>query len=69
MTWILYLALEPIVRRRWPDSIISWSRLLAGRLRDPLVGRDILIGCLAGVLLAAGLMAIHLFWDRVVDRR
>ena len=26
----LYLGLEPFVRRRWPDSLISWSRLLAG---------------------------------------
>ena len=40
----LYLGLEPFVRRRWPDSLISWSRLLAGRFRDPLVGRDLLLG-------------------------
>ncbi len=42
--WLLYIALEPYVRRRWPQTLISWSRLLSGRLRDPLVGRDILIG-------------------------
>ena len=47
--WTVYMALEPLVRRHWPDMIISWSRLLAGRYRDPLVGRDILIGGLAGV--------------------
>jgi serine/threonine-protein kinase len=41
---LLHLALEPFVRRRWPEWIISWSRLLAGDVRDPLVGRDILIG-------------------------
>ncbi|HKY33037.1 MAG TPA: serine/threonine-protein kinase [Candidatus Polarisedimenticolia bacterium] len=46
--WLLYLALEPFVRRRWPDSIVSWSRLLAGRLRDSLVGRDVLIGAAIG---------------------
>jgi len=46
----LYLALEPFVRRRWPRWIISWSRLLAGGLRDPLVGRDFLIGALSGVV-------------------
>jgi serine/threonine-protein kinase len=39
-----YLALEPYVRRLWPDRIISWSRVLRGGFRDPLVGRDILIG-------------------------
>jgi serine/threonine-protein kinase len=43
-TWVLYIALEPYVRRFWPSTLISWSRLLAGRLKDPLVGRDILIG-------------------------
>ena len=47
--WILYMALEPYVRRRWPEMIISWSRLLRGQFRDPLVGRGILVGCLWGV--------------------
>ncbi|HST19977.1 MAG TPA: serine/threonine-protein kinase [Blastocatellia bacterium] len=46
--WILYVALEPYVRRLWPRLIISWSRLLAGDFRDPMVGRDILIGSLLG---------------------
>jgi serine/threonine-protein kinase len=50
MVFVLYLALEPYVRRYWPHAIISWSRLLAGRGRDPLVGRDILFGVLLGVL-------------------
>jgi serine/threonine-protein kinase len=48
--WVLYLALEPYVRRNWPQTIISWTRLLAGRLRDPLVGRDLLFGTLLGML-------------------
>jgi hypothetical protein len=54
---MLYLALEPFVRRRWPRWIISWSRLLAGGYRDPLVGRDVLIGAVFGVgmMLAASL--------------
>ncbi|HVF22905.1 MAG TPA: serine/threonine-protein kinase, partial [Pyrinomonadaceae bacterium] len=47
--WVVYLAFEPFVRRRWPGRIISWSRLLAGGFRDPLVGRDILIGALFGL--------------------
>ena len=47
--WVVYLAFEPFVRRRWPDRIISWSRVLAGGFRDPLVGRDILIGAAFGV--------------------
>jgi hypothetical protein len=45
-----YVALEPYVRRLWPQTIISWTRLLAGRVRDPLVGRDVLIGVLGGVV-------------------
>jgi hypothetical protein len=48
--WMLYVALEPYVRRNWPQAIISWSRLLTGKLRDPLVGRDILWGILLGVV-------------------
>jgi len=49
--WLLYIALEPFLRRRWPHRIISWSRLLRGEFRDPLVGRDILIGAACGSLL------------------
>ena len=46
---LIYFALEPYVRRRWSSLIISWSRLLAGDWRDPLVGRDILVGGMLGV--------------------
>src|SRR5258708_5798570 len=49
---LMYLALEPFVRRRDPHTLISWSRLLAGQFRDPLVGRDFLIGVLYGVWLS-----------------
>lgn len=45
-----YLALEPFVRRHWPWQLIGWRRLLDGRWADPLVGRDVLIGILAGTL-------------------
>jgi serine/threonine-protein kinase len=51
LCWLLYFAAEPYVRRRWPWRMISWNRLLAGRFRDPMVGRDILIGALLGILL------------------
>ncbi len=47
--WSFYMAAEPAVRRRWPGALISWSRLLAGRAADPLVGRDVLIGVLLGL--------------------
>jgi hypothetical protein len=47
--WLLYIALEPYVRRNWPQTIISWTRVTAGRLRDPLVGRDLLTGVVLGM--------------------
>ncbi len=43
-----YLALEPAVRRRWPWRLTAWARALRGRMRDPLVGRDLLVGILGG---------------------
>jgi hypothetical protein len=46
----LYLALEPYVRRFWPNVLISWARVLAGRWRDPKVGADLLVGSLFGLL-------------------
>ena len=51
---LFYLALEPYFRRRYPELLVSWTRLLSGKLRDPLVGRDHLWGVLAG--LAASLV-------------
>jgi serine/threonine-protein kinase len=48
LVWILYMALEPYARRRWPRILISWERLLAGAWRDPMVGRDVLVGAAAG---------------------
>jgi len=45
-----YLALEPYVRRTWPATIISWSRVMAGTIRDPLVARDVLFGCAAAAV-------------------
>jgi len=54
VVWIFYLALEPWVRRRWPQTMISWSRYAVKGWRDPLVGRDLLysvaIGAILGVL-------------------
>jgi len=50
VTWMLYLAVEPWVRRHWPTTMISWSRLVAGQARDPLVGRDLLFGVMLGVV-------------------
>jgi len=50
--WLSYMALEPYVRRHWPDVLISWTRLLSGKIWDPLVGRDALAGALMGTVAA-----------------
>jgi len=58
LAWLLYIALEPHFRRVLPETMIGWSRLLEGSLRDPLVGRDVLVG----VLIAIGdglIFALH----------
>ena len=51
---VLYMAIEPYVRRVWPSMLVSWSRLL-GRTsrgwRDPLLGRSVLAGLAVGVAL------------------
>ena len=62
--WVVYLAFEPFVRRRWPGRIISWSRLLAGGFRDPLVGRDILIGAVFGL----GVILCHFYLANLIPQ-
>jgi Protein kinase domain len=48
IVYAAYIALEPYIRRRSPERLIAWTRLLAGNVRDPLVGRHVLIGIAAG---------------------
>lgn len=45
----VYMALEPHVRRRWPQMLVSWARLLAGKFSDALIGRHVLYGLLGGL--------------------
>ncbi len=66
--WVLYLALEPYVRSKWPQTIVSWTRALTGKLRDPLVGRDILYGTLMGAAWVLVFYAGYLFDMRVGER-
>jgi serine/threonine-protein kinase len=56
-SWMAYVSFEPYLRRRLPRTLISWTRLLSGRVRDPLVGRDVLVGLVAAVGLTALLIA------------
>src|SRR5262245_33919312 len=56
---VLYLAIEPYVRRRMPELMIGWARMLEGRWRDPRVGRDFLTGALLGTVSALLLHAVN----------
>ena len=61
--WTIYLALEPFVRRHWPQTLVSWTTLLRGRIGDPVVGRDVLLGMSIGVLIAILIKATALYQD------
>jgi serine/threonine-protein kinase len=55
----LYLTLEPILRGTRPTVLVSWMRLLDGRLRDARLGRDVLGGLAWGAgLHALGVVAV-----------
>ena len=66
-TAMLYLALDPYVRRHWPQAIVSWSRVTTGHVRDALVGRDVLWGVALGVIwsvvIAVGLLGVERVGD------
>jgi predicted Ser/Thr protein kinase len=50
MMWLIYMAIEPYIRRRWPQGIIAWSNVLTGHWHDPVVGRDVLFGAVLGAV-------------------
>ncbi|MDH3626832.1 MAG: serine/threonine protein kinase [Acidobacteriota bacterium] len=52
MVWTFYVAVEPYMRKLWPDTLISWTRLLTGRWKDPWVGRDLLVGVAGGAIMS-----------------
>ncbi|MCB9834205.1 MAG: serine/threonine protein kinase [Planctomycetes bacterium] len=71
---VSFMAIEPHLRRFWPRSLVGWTRLAAGRWRDPMVGREFLIGMataigvvglfhLAGLVLPAWIMFRPAEWN------
>ena len=46
--YVMHLAVEPAMRRHWPNSLLGWTRLLRGEIVDARVGRDMLFGLAAG---------------------
>jgi serine/threonine protein kinase len=63
--WTVYIALEPYVRRRWPRTLISWTSVLTGRLRDPIVGRDVLVGIALGITVPVVSGLVDLWLEKV----
>jgi hypothetical protein len=66
LTWLLYLSIEPYVRRHSPNALISWSRLFAGQTRDALVASHVLAGCvlaMAGWVLVFGASALVMHFE------
>jgi hypothetical protein len=51
LMWLLYLALEPMLRARWPQAIITWNRLLSGKFLDEQLGSHILLGVFLGIFM------------------
>ena len=56
LLWMLYIAIEPAVRRNWPHTLITWNRLLAGNWLDPRVAWHILVGVMFGLVARYGFL-------------
>src|SRR5581483_7597458 len=61
LIWLLYVGLEPVVRARWPHALVTWSRALAGRWRDPLVASHVLYGALIGVVIGYFFLGMQMY--------
>src|SRR5215469_9831882 len=66
--WVLYIALEPYVRCKWPQTIVSWTRLTSGKWRDAMVGRDMLFGTALGLAWTLVFFAGYAFDMRMGER-
>ena len=49
--YVMHLAVEPAMRRHWPNSLLGWTRLLRGEIVDARVGQNALFGIGAGALI------------------
>jgi serine/threonine protein kinase len=62
--WLVYVAIEPAVRARYPHSIVTWNRLLAGRWLDAQVWSDVLIGGALGSFIIVGANSLNLIGNK-----
>jgi hypothetical protein len=71
--WLMYVSVEPLIRRRWPERLVGWNRLYRAWLLDARVGREVLIGitlACTGVFVIAGghdLLRRRLGWNDIHD--
>jgi len=56
-----YAVVEPYGRRFLPGAMVSWVRVTRGRWRDPLVGRDLLLGLAFGGFLGVTVL-VRMRW-------
>lgn len=56
-----YLGLEPLVRGRWPQTLVGLERLERGNWRDGVVAREVLLGLVVGVAAQLLLQALCLW--------
>jgi hypothetical protein len=49
---LLYLAVEPYIRKNWPDALISSARIISGQFRDSLAASHVLVGVCTGLVFA-----------------
>jgi serine/threonine-protein kinase len=69
---VMYLAIEPFSRHRWPRALISWNRLMEGRFNDSLVARHVLVGIFFAALVAivrTGALLLHWSAPELPDPR
>jgi serine/threonine-protein kinase len=61
LLWTVYIALEPFVRRHWPQVLVSSTNVLSGHVADPVVGRGVLLGLrqAAGVVFEEAVYAVR----------
>jgi hypothetical protein len=57
--WMVYVAVEPLTRKKIPELLVASALILQDRWRSPRVGREILIGTVVGVVAEFGYQAGH----------
>ena len=65
--FVIYFALEPEIRSRWPHAIITWKRFLAGRWSNAQLCGDVLKGAAigAGIWCLQELLFVWTFGERL----